>query len=189
MIKSDYMSSGFADGSQLPTIKIDGEKYYDTGDTGYLTEDKRLIFTGRLRELINVNGQKISPSYVEDKLRETKYFLDVAVIGVASKKTGEEPIAYVVINNNQNLDYNKIHNGLESILAKHEIPREIIQINSMPILPNGKLDKKQLLEMYIKDKRQLFIFSSSLFSADRLPCKDFFFSSFSCWARLCPVSS
>jgi oxalate---CoA ligase len=74
---------------------IDG--WFRTGDIGAIDKDGYLALTGRIKELINRGGEKISPEEVEAVLLEHPAVAEAAVFGVPDLKYGEDVAAAVVL--------------------------------------------------------------------------------------------
>ena len=71
---------------KIPNEKqpFDNDGYLHTGDLGYIDEDKYLILTGRLKDIIVRRGENISPAEIEKAFEKYKEFTKVRVIGVPS---------------------------------------------------------------------------------------------------------
>ncbi len=129
---------------------FDNEGYLHTGDLGYIDEDKYLILTGRLKDIIVKRGENISPAEIEKAFEKYKEFTKVRVIGIPSLRDGETIIACVEskihITHLKEQQYLK---DLHSILPSLKIPEHIICIEEFPLMASGKLDERKIREIVI----------------------------------------
>jgi long-chain acyl-CoA synthetase len=142
------------------TVLHDG--HYHTGDLGYV-KDGYLFISGRDKEMINVAGNKVFPTEVEDYLRQHQLVKEVAVFGVPHYKLGQIVKAVVVIKEGDlNTRFEageeqakeakrELTESLKSF-CKEKLKRELRPMewefrpasNPLPKSNNGKVDKKQL---------------------------------------------
>lgn len=113
------------------------KRWFRTGDEGFLTPDGYLILTGRLKELINRGGEKISPIEVDSALLSIKEKVAEAVsFGVADEKYGEIVWAAVVLKKGMDKDEKKMEEGLKEELkgklATFKIPVKIVFTEAIP---------------------------------------------------------
>jgi acyl-CoA synthetase (AMP-forming)/AMP-acid ligase II len=97
-IKSDTSMVGYLNSEN----SFDEDGYFPTGDIVEQDEDGYLRIVGRIKEFINIGGQKVTPSEVEGVILEISEILDVIVKGEKNAIMGEMVVAYVVIDKNIN---------------------------------------------------------------------------------------
>ena len=124
-----------------------------TGDLGKIANGY-LYLTGRLKEIINVGGRKISPYYIEDKLNLLSFIEESACIGVPHEEMGESIVAFVTIKESMRNPKDDIKNQIYSLIAgsmpAYMLPKKIILIDSIPKTPSGKITRHKL-HLLIKD--------------------------------------
>lgn len=121
-----------------------------TGDIGFFNEDGFLFITDRKKDIINRGGEKICSIDVENAIYDIKGIIEVAVIGIANDLYGEEVIAIVEKENKASITEDSIKKYLSTRLAKYEIPKTIVFVDSISKSANGKINKKYLKEKYTK---------------------------------------
>ena len=84
-------------------FEINGNRWFRTGDQGAFDEDGFLYLTGRLKEIINRGGEKISPLEVDSILLDHPEINQVVTFALPHPKLGEEVAAAVVLANNSNV--------------------------------------------------------------------------------------
>ena len=135
---------------------FDNDGYLHTGDLGYIDEDKYLILTGRLKDIIIRRGENIIPAEIEKAFEKYKEFTKVRVIGVPSLRDGETIIACV--ESKIHMTYSreqKYMKELHLVLPSIKIPEHIICIEEFPQMANGKLDEKKLRKIVIDKLRYI----------------------------------
>ena len=126
-------------------------KYADgwliTGDLGHCDEDGYLWFHGRSDDVITSSGYRIGPTEIEDALARHSAVLLSAVVGVPDPVRTEAIKAFVVLRNGVAPEPELVDNIRDFVrqhLAKHEVPREIEFVASLPMTTTGKLLRRVL---------------------------------------------
>ena len=144
VIKGENVTLGYNNKSANTESFVNG--WFKTGDQGIIDKDNYLSLTGRIKELINRGGEKISPLEVDAILLKHPDVLEAVSFGVPDEKYGESVQAAVVINGNTNEDSIKKH-CLES-LADFKVP-DIIHISkSLPRTATGKLQRRIIAKKF-----------------------------------------
>ena len=115
--------------------------WFRTGDQGYLDPDGYLRLTGRLKELINRGGEKISPLEVDTILMDHPAVAQVATFAVRHDKLGEEVAAAVVLRDGMSLDERALRDFAAQRLADFKVPRKILFMAEIPKGATGKLQR------------------------------------------------
>lgn len=123
---------------------VDG--WFRTGDQGVMDEAGYLTITGRLKEIINRGGEKISPREVDDVLMDHPAVQQVVTFAMPHKMLGEEVAAAVVLNDGQDADEADIRNFAAEHLAGFKVPRKVLIIDEIPKGATGKLQRIGLAE-------------------------------------------
>jgi len=115
--------------------------WFRTGDEGVLTQDGYLRLTGRIKEIINRAGEKVSPLEVDNAIMEHAGVQQVVTFGRPSRMFGEDVAAAVVLRDGSDLDAKALRRFLTDRLADFKIPREIVFLSEIPKGPTGKLQR------------------------------------------------
>ncbi|NJN19138.1 MAG: AMP-binding protein [Oscillochloris sp.] len=113
--------------------------WFRTGDQGYLDSDGYLALTGRLKELINRGGEKISPLEIDDVLLRHEAVAEALAFAVPHKTLGEEVHAAVVLKSEA--DERVLREHCAASLADFKIPRRIHILAALPRGATGKLQR------------------------------------------------
>ena len=127
-----------------------------TGDIGYLTEDERLVLTGRAKDLIVRSGHNIDPTAIEDAANDFPGVQISSAVGMPDQYAGEVPILFVVPAPGQTIDLDDLRAHLErNIMEPPAKPRRIVILEGLPVTAVGKIFKPALRDLAIKEKAQL----------------------------------
>ncbi len=115
--------------------------WFHTGDQGVLDEDGYLRVTGRLKEIINRGGEKISPLEVDDVLMDHPAIAQVVTFGIPHDKLGEEVAAAVVLREGLSATEGEIRGFCSERLADFKVPRRVLILEEIPKGATGKLQR------------------------------------------------
>jgi acyl-CoA synthetase (AMP-forming)/AMP-acid ligase II len=121
-----------------------------TGDLGYVDEDGDLIMAGRSKELIIRGGYNITPLEIETALHLHPAVQQAAVVGVPHEVLGEDIAAAVSLRPGTSATPEDILGFCRAHLADNKVPRTLVIMDELPINPNGKIVKKDLVEPLAK---------------------------------------
>lgn len=116
-----------------------------TGDLGRIDAEGYLFLTGRVKEIINRGGEKISPVPVERAAKAIEGVSDAVAFALPHPSLGEQVGLAVVADDA--LSEDDILTSLARVLAEFEMPRRIARLTDMPRLPSGKVDRRAVAGM------------------------------------------
>jgi acyl-CoA synthetase (AMP-forming)/AMP-acid ligase II len=116
-----------------------------TGDLGAVDRHGALSVTGRIKELINRGGEKISPERVEDVLTSHPDVAQAVVFGIPDALYGERVAAVVVTRDGCHLDLTAYSRGR---LADFEIPERITFADELPLTAKGSANRAKVAEQF-----------------------------------------
>jgi acyl-CoA synthetase (AMP-forming)/AMP-acid ligase II len=120
--------------------------WFRTGDLGALDSAGYLRLTGRLKEIINRGGEKVSPREVEEVLLQHEAVAQAAVFAVPHPKLGEEIGAALVLKPGTSLDEAGLRAFAAGHLADFKLPRTVVFLEEIPKGPTGKVQRIGLAE-------------------------------------------
>jgi len=121
--------------------------WYRTGDVGVFDEDGYLRLIGRIREMINRGGQKISPVEIDDALLAHAGVADAAAFAVPHPMLGEVIAAAVVAAPNAKPSERDITAFLRSRLEPIKVPRTLVFVEQIPRGPSGKVRRSDMVKL------------------------------------------
>ena len=120
--------------------------WFRTGDQGYLDEDGYLFITGRLKEIINRGGEKISPREVDEALLDHPAVAQATAFAVPHATLGEDMAAVVVLRAGATADEAALRLHLFKQLADFKVPSRIVFLDEIPKGATGKIQRSSLHE-------------------------------------------
>jgi amino acid adenylation domain-containing protein len=118
--------------------------WFRTGDQGYLDAEGYLYITGRIKEIINRGGEKISPFEIDNVLLNHPAVEKAIAFAVSHPTLGEDVAAAVVLKKAQTVSQQKLQEFAARQLADFKIPRHIFFLKVMPMGPTGKIQRLKL---------------------------------------------
>jgi len=130
--------------------------YYFSGDGGYKDEDGYIFITGRVDDIINVAGHRLSTAEMEEIVASHKSVAECAVFGVHCDIKGQKPLGLVVLKSDNTNDNDTIQNEIIKDV-RHEIGavasfKDVLVVNRLPKTRSGKILRKLLRN--IADEQQ-----------------------------------
>ena len=120
--------------------------WFHTGDQGVLDGDGYLRITGRLKEIINRGGEKISPREVDEVLMDHPAVSQVVTFALPHPKLGEDVAAAVVLRDGRSATDRELRDFTATRLADFKVPRKLVFLDEIPKGATGKLQRIGLAE-------------------------------------------
>ncbi|MDP6953358.1 MAG: acyl--CoA ligase [Alphaproteobacteria bacterium] len=120
--------------------------WFRTGDQGVIDADGYLTITGRLKEIINRGGEKVSPREVDDVLMDHEAVAQVVTFAMPHDKLGEEVAAAIVLREGAEADERALRDFAAKRLADFKVPRKVVFLDEIPKGATGKLQRIGLAE-------------------------------------------
>ncbi len=115
--------------------------HFRTGDEGYLDEDGYLFLTGRLKEMINRGGEKVSPRELDELLLEHPAVRQAVAFAVPHPTLGEDVAAAVVLKPDMMVTDAELRAFLAPRIASFKMPQQFVFVDEVPKGPSGKLQR------------------------------------------------
>jgi fatty-acyl-CoA synthase len=126
---------------------IDKDGFMHTGDLAIIDEHGYGQIVGRIKDLIIRGGENISPREVEEFLLTHPKIRDVAVVGVADEKFGEQVGAWIILKDGQLVSEEEIVDFCKNKISHFKIPKYVFFTDKFPMTLSGKVQKYILREM------------------------------------------
>ncbi len=122
------------------------EGWFRTGDQGEMDAAGRITITGRLKEIINRGGEKISPREVDEVLMDHPAVMQAVTFAIPHDRLGEDVGAAIVLRDGEALSEHDLRAFAARRLADFKVPRRIVFLEDIPKGPTGKLQRIGLAE-------------------------------------------
>ncbi len=140
VIKGPNVTKGYKNNK-----KANEENFFDgwfkTGDLGKFDEKGFLFISGRIKEIINKGGEKISPKEVDEALMKHEAVFQAVCFSVKHEKLGEDIAAAVVLKEGRTVDQKELKKHLSKSLTTFKIPRQILILDEIPKGNTGKIQR------------------------------------------------
>lgn len=124
------------------------ENYFRTGDQGYFDPEGFLVLTGRLKELINRGGEKISPIELDGVMLSHPKVDEAVAFGIPDEKYGQAVNAAVVLKPGQKLTYEELISFMSDKVAKFKLPTKVFFVDKLPKTATGKIQRRIIAEVF-----------------------------------------
>jgi len=125
--------------------KANADAFYDgwfrTGDQGVMDDDGYVAITGRLKEIINRGGEKISPREVDEIIMDHPAVHQCVTFAVPHDMLGEEVAAAIVLRQGVAATDKELREFASARLAPYKVPKKILILDQIPVGATGKLQR------------------------------------------------
>ncbi|MFH1603843.1 MAG: AMP-binding protein [Pseudomonadota bacterium] len=153
LVKGPSVMVGYYKMPEATAAVLDTEGWLTTGDLGVLEADGRLRFIGRLKDIIRVGGENVSPAEVEDLLLRHPEVSAAQVVALPDARLGEVPVAYVALRTGARVDGATLIAWARERIAGFKVPRHIGIVPSFDdvLTGSGKPQKAILRQRALAD--------------------------------------
>lgn len=127
---------------------VPGERILCSNDWFKMDADGDLYFMGRNDDIIKTRGEKVSPVEIENVIYKIDGIREVAAMGVPDVLMGEMIVVYLTTHDSVELTEKAVQRECMLHLEQFMIPHKVVFLAEMPKSPNGKINKKELAELY-----------------------------------------
>ncbi|KYF91084.1 hypothetical protein BE20_36960 [Sorangium cellulosum] len=155
VFESEFLAKGYYRNPELTAKKFSSAarpgaprlRVYRTGDIGFKDERGVLHFRGRRDHQIKINGNRIELGEVEHYVRRISGVRDAVVVATEARR-GVDPTMLCVYLSDRGLEEGQVSARLRAVLPPYMVPTNIRRADELPLLANGKVDRKQILDRF-----------------------------------------
>jgi acyl-CoA synthetase (AMP-forming)/AMP-acid ligase II/thioesterase domain-containing protein len=151
LVRGPSVMPGYLDNPQLNREAFLEDGWFRTGDLGTIDDEGFLTVLGRVQELINRGGEKISPGEIDQALLRNPAIAEAAAFGVPHQRLGEDVGAAVVMRAGYRASPADIRQFLRGKLTPSKVPRRVFIVDELPKGGTGKLQRARLRELLQAD--------------------------------------
>ena len=140
VLRGPGVIAGYAQNPEANRTSFTNE-WFRTGDQGMVDADGYVFITGRLKEMINRGGQKISPREIDEVLGTHPAVAQAVAFAVPDHRLGEEIAAAVVLRAGHVASEIEIRNHVAQRIGYYKVPQRIVFLDELPKGPTGKLQR------------------------------------------------
>ncbi len=141
VIRGANVMSGYMNNEKANAEAFTGEGFFRTGDQGVMDHEGYITITGRLKEIINRGGEKVSPREIDEVLMDHPCVAQCVCFAVPHAKLGEDIAVAIVLREAMTADERSIKDFCASRLARFKVPETVIFLEEIPKGATGKLQR------------------------------------------------
>jgi fatty-acyl-CoA synthase len=145
--RSPHACAGYLDDPE-GTAELFRGGWLHTGDQGYRSESGRYYFVDRVKDTVNVGGEKVASREVEEVVYRLEAVQEVAVIGVPDARFGQAVAAVVVPRQGVALTCQDVVRHTRAHLAAFKCPKHVVVVDTLPKNASGKILKRELRQQW-----------------------------------------
>lgn len=149
-IRGVNVTKGYINNDKANQESFTRDGFFRTGDQGKLDSEGYVQITGRIKELINRGGEKISPIEVDNALAAHPAVSEAVSFALESELYGQEVGAAVVVKAGDKVTVEQLKAFVAEKLARFKIPTKIWFIDIMPKTATGKIQRRLVAEAMLK---------------------------------------
>jgi acyl-CoA synthetase (AMP-forming)/AMP-acid ligase II len=147
VIRGENVTPGYLNLPEERQERLEGG-WFRTGDLGHMDAEGYLFLHGRVKEIVNRGGEKVSPAEVDACLLRHEAVAEAACFAVPHPSLGEDLAAAVVLHGKVDADEQSLRTYLFDLLSHFKIPSRILVVDSIPKSSIGKVQRRQLAQSF-----------------------------------------
>jgi fatty-acyl-CoA synthase len=141
---------GYNDNPEATAATIDADNWLHTGDLGRMDARGYVKITGRVKEMIIRGGENLFPAEIENALLEHPVIEEIAVVGIADEKWGEQVACFMRASGADKPDPGELKAFVRERLSPQKTPAFWVWVEEWPLTGSGKIRKFKLKEAFEK---------------------------------------
>jgi long-chain acyl-CoA synthetase len=143
-IRGICITNGYLNKPEATKEVFDSEGWFHSGDIAYMDNDGYAYIVDRKKDMINVGGEKVFPSEVEDMMLSNPKIKDLVVVGIPDDIKGEAPKAFIQINDGEVSSEEEIREYCKKMMAPYKVPVQVEFVDEVPRSASGKALRRLL---------------------------------------------
>jgi acyl-CoA synthetase (AMP-forming)/AMP-acid ligase II len=143
-IKGTCVTNGYLKKAEATRNAFDAEGWFHSGDVAHMDEDGYAYIVDRKKDMINVGGEKVFPSEVEDMMLTHSEIKDLVVVGIPDDLKGEAPKAFIQLKEGDTATEQEIKEFCKLKMAPYKVPVAVEFVEEIPRSASGKALRRML---------------------------------------------
>ncbi|KAF2184406.1 acetyl-CoA synthetase-like protein [Zopfia rhizophila CBS 207.26] len=152
-VRGENVTKGYLNNPAANASSFTKEGFFRTGDQGKKDPDGYIIITGRIKELINKGGEKISPIELDNVIAQNPAVAEAVSFALEDEIYGQEVGVAVVVKDGQELNAEDLKTWMAEKVAKFKLPKKVYFTDIMPKTATGKVQRRLVAEAMIKKEQ------------------------------------
>jgi long-chain acyl-CoA synthetase len=143
-VKGTCVTNGYLNKPEATAEVFDPEDWFHAGDVAYMDEDGYAYIVDRKKDMINVGGEKVFPSEVEDMMLVHPKIKDLVIVGIPDDLKGEAPKAFIQLAEGETSTLEEIREFCKPRMAPYKVPVAVEFVDEVPRSAAGKALRRLL---------------------------------------------
>jgi long-chain acyl-CoA synthetase len=143
-VRGTCVTKGYLDKPEATQEVFDAGGWFHSGDIAYMDEDGYAYIVDRKKDMINVGGEKVFPSEVEDMMLAHPKIKDLVIVGIPNDLKGEVPKAFIQLKEGEEATAEEIRSFCKKQMAPYKVPVAVAFVAEVPRSPAGKALRRLL---------------------------------------------
>lgn len=149
-IRGENVTKGYLNNDKANRESFTKDGFFRTGDQGKKDPDGYVIITGRIKELINKGGEKISPIELDNVMAQHPAVSEAVSFALEDEMYGQDVGVAVVIKEGEKLTEEVLKDYMREKVAKFKVPKRVFFTDVMPKTATGKIQRRNVAEAMLK---------------------------------------
>ena len=143
-VRGTCVTNGYLNKPEATQEVFDAEGWFHSGDIAYMDESGFAYIVDRKKDMINVGGEKVFPSEVEDMMLAHPKIKDLVIVGIPDEVKGEAPKAFIQLKYGETATAEEIRDYCRPRMAPYKVPTAVEFLEEIPRSPAGKALRRLL---------------------------------------------
>jgi acyl-CoA synthetase (AMP-forming)/AMP-acid ligase II len=152
-IRGENVTKGYLNNPTANASSFTKDGFFRTGDQGFQDAEGYVIITGRIKELINKGGEKISPIELDNVIAQHPAVSEAVSFAIEDEMYGQDVGLAIVVKDGQTLNAGELKSWLTDRVAKFKMPKKIFFTDIMPKTATGKIQRRLVAEAMLKKEQ------------------------------------
>ncbi|KAF7858617.1 hypothetical protein EAF04_009217 [Stromatinia cepivora] len=152
-IRGENVTKGYLNNEKANKESFTQEGFFRTGDQGKMDKDGYVFITGRIKELINKGGEKISPIELDNILARHPAVSEAVSFAIPDEMYGQDVGAAIVLKSDQKLNASELKKWVADKVAKFKVPKQVYFTDIMPKTATGKIQRRIVADTMLKQPK------------------------------------
>ncbi|KAF2399204.1 acetyl-CoA synthetase-like protein [Trichodelitschia bisporula] len=152
-IRGENVTPGYLNNPSANASSFTKDGFFRTGDQGKKDADGYVFITGRIKELINKGGEKISPIELDNVLAQHPAVGEAVSFAIEDEHYGQDVGVAVVLKDGETVSADELRKWVTERVAKFKVPKKIFFTDNMPKTATGKIQRRLVAEAMLKSEK------------------------------------
>ncbi|MCJ1313426.1 hypothetical protein MMC25_007104 [Agyrium rufum] len=149
-IRGENVTKGYLNNPSANESSFTASGFFRTGDQGKKDADGYVIITGRIKELINKGGEKISPIEIDNVVAQNENVAEAVSFAIEDEMYGQDVGVAVVLKDGKSVEERVLREWIKEKVAKFKVPKKIYFTDVMPKTATGKVQRRMVAAAMLK---------------------------------------